>query len=89
MRQVNHFEIYMDKRTPLAIFMAATALLTTNALNPNNINAGEKGMGGLKEWTTDQEVDAESIPDKEAKKAAEKAKKSNICIPIGEGENCW
>ena len=24
-----------------------------------------------------------------AKKAAKKAKKENICIPIGEGENCW
>ena len=46
-------------------------------------------MGGLTEWSTDQDIDADSKPDEDAKKAKEKAKRSNICIPIGEGENCW
>ena len=53
--------------------------------------AGEKhgGMGGTKEWTTDQEADEDGKLDEAAQKAADKAKKSNVCIPIGEGENCW
>ena len=53
--------------------------------------AGEKhgDMGGLKEWTTDQETDEDGKLDEAAQKAADKAKKADICIPIGEGENCW
>ena len=31
----------------------------------------------------------ESTPDEGTKKATKKAKEKNICIPIGEGENCW
>ncbi|WP_320675037.1 hypothetical protein [Prochlorococcus sp. MIT 1341] len=79
----------MNKKTPVAIFMASCALLTANAMNPNLVKSGQNDMGGLKEWTTDQEIEAESTPDEDAKKNAKKAKKSNICIPIGEGENCW
>ena len=53
--------------------------------------AGENhsDMGGLKEWTTDQEADEDGKLDEAAEKAAKKAKKANLCIPIGEGENCW
>ena len=81
----------MPKKTPVGIFLAAAALLSTNAVSPEISMAGEKhkNMGGLKEWTTDQEVDEEGKLDKAAQKAAEKAKKANVCIPIGEGENCW
>tara|TARA_Y100001968_G_scaffold222511_1_gene205250 strand:- start:607 stop:852 length:246 start_codon:yes stop_codon:yes gene_type:complete len=81
----------MVKKSPVAIFMAATALLATTSMKSDLSFAGEKegGMGGLKEWTTDQGVDEESSLDEAAKKAAEKAKESDICIPIGEGENCW
>ncbi len=82
----------MGRKSPVAIFMAAAAILaTTNALDPNIADAGQKskGLGGLKEWTTDQDVDAKSKLDKDAKKAAKKAKEEDICIPIGEGENCW
>ena len=46
-------------------------------------------MGGLKEWTTDESVESEGKLDKAAKKAAKKAKEQDICIPVGEGENCW
>ena len=46
-------------------------------------------MGGLKEWTTDESVESEGTLDKAAKKAAKKAKEQDICIPVGEGENCW
>ena len=81
----------MTKNSPVAIFMAATAILASNALNTDISVAGEKHkkMGGLKEWTTDQPIEAKSTPDKEAAAAAKKAKEENICIPIGEGENCW
>ena len=81
----------MGKRSPVAIFMAATALLATSSLNSDFSKAGEDSneLGGLKEWTTDQKIDEESTLDEAAKKAAKKAKKSNVCIPVGEGENCW
>ena len=81
----------MGKKSPVAIFMAATALLATSSLKTEVGIAGEKhkDLGGLKEWTTDQAIEEESKLDEAAKKAAEKAKKSNVCIPIGEGENCW
>ena len=78
----------MGKKSPVAIFMAATALLANSALTTNPTRA-EEDMGGLKEWTTDQAIDAKSKLDKEAKAAAKKAKEEDICIPIGEGENCW
>ncbi len=81
----------MVKKTPVAIFMAATALLATNALDPRLgiANENKNELGGLKEWSTDQSIDAESTLDKDAKAAAKKAKQEDICIPIGEGENCW
>ena len=81
----------MPKKTPVGIFLAATAALATTAIIPENSIAGEKhgGMGGTKEWTTDQEANEDGKLDEAAQKAADKAKKSNVCIPIGEGENCW
>ena len=84
----------MQKKSPVAIFLAASTLLAANTLQPHQSFAGvtpdsDGTMGGLKEWTTDQDIDAESKLDEEAKKAKKKAKKSNICVPIGEGENCW
>ena len=81
----------MSSKTPIGIFLAASAALATTAIIPDHSIAGDKhgDMGGTKEWTTDQEVDEEGKLDEAAQKAAEKAKKSNVCIPIGEGENCW
>ena len=81
----------MAKKTPVGIFMAAAAALATTAIYPDPSFAGNKNkdLGGLKEWTTDQNVDEEGKLDEAAKKAADKAKKADICIPIGEGENCW
>ena len=79
----------MVKRSPVAIFMAATAIVATSSLQANIANAGQKGLGGLKEWTTDQSVDEESKLDEDAKAAKKKAEKEDVCIPIGEGENCW
>jgi hypothetical protein len=81
----------MPSKTPIGIFLAAAAALATNTIIPDNSIAGEKhgDMGGLKEWTTDQEADEDGKLDEAAQKAADKAKKADICIPIGEGENCW
>jgi len=81
----------MNKKTPAAIFLAATALLTLNSLDPDIGNSGQKGnkLGGLKEWSTDQAIEEDSKLDADAKAAAKKAKEEDICIPIGEGENCW
>ena len=81
----------MSSKTPIGIFLAASAALATTAIIPDHSMADEKhsDMGGTKEWTTDQEVDEDGKLDEAAQKAADKAKKADICIPIGEGENCW
>ena len=81
----------MPKKSPVGIFLAATATLATAAIIPDHSIAGDKhgDMGGTKEWTTDQEADEDGKLDEAAEKAAKKAKKANVCIPIGEGENCW
>ena len=81
----------MAKNSPIGIFLAAAAALSTNAMIPDSSMAGERNgdMGGLKEWTTDQDADEDGKLDEAAQKAADKAKKADVCIPIGEGENCW
>ena len=81
----------MAKKTTVGIFLAAVAAISTNAIIPDSTLAGDKNnkLGGLKEWTTDQDADEEGKLDEAAQKAADKAKKTNVCIPIGEGENCW
>ena len=71
------------------MFIAATSLLAITTADSSNVNAGEKDLGGLKEWNTDMSVDADFILDKDAQKLADEAAKSSMCIPIGEGENCW
>ena len=71
--------------SPVSIFLAATsALLAATALP-----AVSQESGGLKEWTTDQPVDAKSVLDSDAKDLMKKAEQEDICVPIGEGENCW
>ena len=75
----------MPRKSSIAIFIAATSALAISS----PINAGEQDLGGLKEWNTDMDVDADFILDDKAQEIADKAQKSNVCIPIGEGENCW
>ena len=75
----------MPKKSSIALFIAATSLLAIST----TVKAGESDIGGLKEWNTDMDVDADFILDKEAQKLADEAAKSSTCIPIGEGENCW
>ena len=78
----------MQSKTPIGIFLAAATALATNAIIPDTSLAHDD-CGGLKEWTTDQGAKEDGKLDAAAKKAAKKAKKANVCIPIGEGENCW
>ena len=75
----------MSKKSPIALFLAATSALTISS----SVNSGEKDLGGLKEWNTDMDVEADFILDSRAQELANEAKKSDVCIPIGEGENCW
>ncbi len=79
----------MGKRTPVAIFLAASALLSASTITPVATQGNEKDMGGLKEWTTDQSVDEEGELDESARKLKKEAEEEDYCIPIGEGENCW
>ena len=75
----------MSKKSSIALFIAATSALTISSA----VNSGESDIGGLKEWNTDMDVDADFILDEKAQELADKAQKSDVCIPIGEGENCW
>ena len=79
----------MKKRNSIAIFLAATSALAINTSEDFSLKAGENDLGGLKEWNTDMSLDADFILDEEAQKLADEAKNSNMCVPIGEGENCW
>ncbi len=79
----------MPKRSSIALFIAATSALAINTADSNNIKAGENDLGGLKEWNTDMPLEADFVLDANAQKIADEAAKSSMCIPIGEGENCW
>ena len=79
----------MSKRSSIALFIAATSLLAITNAESNNVKAGENDLGGLKEWNTDMPVDADFKLDARAQELADEAKTSDVCIPIGEGENCW
>ena len=79
----------MHKRSSLALFIAATSALSIAITEDIALKAEEKDMGGLKEWNTDMPIDADFKLDARAQQMADEAKKSDVCIPIGEGENCW
>ncbi len=75
------------KRSTLSVFLAGAAALSTAAATPAAL--ADIPTGGMQEWSTDQDIDAEAKKDSDAKKAAEKAAQEDLCVPIGEGENCW
>ena len=79
----------MNKKSSISLFVAATSALAISATSNSGLKAGENDLGGLKEWNTDMSIDADFILDEEAQRLADKAKKESVCIPIGEGENCW
>ena len=79
----------MSKKSSIAIFIAATSALAISTAENSNLKAEENDLGGLKEWNTDMPVNADFKLDAQAQKLADEAKTSDVCIPIGEGENCW
>jgi len=79
----------MSKKSSIAIFLAATSALAITTTETNSLKADENNMGGLKEWNTDMPIEADYLLDKDAQKLADEAAASSVCIPIGEGENCW
>ncbi len=79
----------MNKKSSISLFIAATSALAISTTNNSNLKAGESDLGGLKEWNTDMSIDADFVLDKDGQKLADEAAKSSVCIPIGEGENCW
>ena len=79
----------MYKKSSISLFIAATSALAISTTNNSNLKAGESDLGGLKEWNTDMALDADFILDDEAQRLADEAKKNSVCVPIGEGENCW
>ena len=79
----------MNKKNSIALFIAATSALALTTAGSSGLKADESDMGGLKEWNTDMALDADFILDEEAQKLADEATKASVCVPIGEGENCW
>ena len=79
----------MPKRSSISIFIAATSALAISTANTDSVKSGENDLGGLKEWNTDMALDADFKLDSRAQELADEAKKSSVCVPIGEGENCW
>ena len=75
----------MNKKSSISLFLAATSALAISS----SAKASEQDLGGLKEWNTDMSIVADFVLDKDAQKLADEAAKSSVCIPIGEGENCW
>ena len=79
----------MNKKSSITLFIAATSALAITTSDNFGLKADESDMGGLKEWNTDMAIEADFILDDEAQRLADKAKKESVCVPIGEGENCW
>tara|TARA_B100001248_G_scaffold6954_1_gene4785 strand:+ start:64 stop:303 length:240 start_codon:yes stop_codon:yes gene_type:complete len=79
----------MKRKNSISLFLAATSALAISAAETNNLKAEENDLGGLKEWNTDMPIEADFKLDAKAQELADKAEKSNVCVPIGEGENCW
>ena len=79
----------MNKKTSIALFLATTSVVALTSTGSSNLKAEESDLGGLKEWNTDMPIEADFILDEQAQKLADEASKASVCVPIGEGENCW
>ena len=76
----------MPRKSPVSVFIAAASVLIASG---SAQMSHAQGAGGLKEWNTDQGIDEKSKMDAEAKALQKKAEQEDVCVPIGEGENCW
>ena len=58
---------------------------------PNTLQQVAKNLlpniQGMEKWA--KSINADFKLDAKAQELADEAKNSDICIPIGEGENCW
>ncbi len=79
----------MNKKTSIALFLATTSVVALTSTGSSSLKAGESDLGGLKEWNTDMPIEADFILDEQAQKLADEAAEASVCVPIGEGENCW
>ena len=61
-------KVEMPKKSSIALFIAATSALAISS----PVNSGDNEMGGLKEWNTDMEIDADFVLDKEVNSNAPK-----------------
>ena len=77
------------QKSSIALFLAATSALAISYAENTNVKAAENDLGGLKEWNTDMPLDADFLLDARAQELAHVAKAASVCIPIGDGENCW
>tara|TARA_B100000401_G_C52560488_1_gene603038 strand:- start:49 stop:285 length:237 start_codon:yes stop_codon:yes gene_type:complete len=77
------------KKSSITIFLAATSALAISSAENTDLKAAENDLGGLKEWNTDMPINADYKLDARAQELADEAKESSVCVPIGEGENCW
>ena len=75
------------RKTPASILLAAAAALSAQAAVP--AFAEPIPQGGFQDWTTDQDIDEEAKPDSDLEALNQHAEQEEVCIPIGEGENCW
>jgi len=76
----------MPRKSPVSVFIAAASVLI--ASGSAQMSHAQSG-GGLKEWNTDQGIEEKSKMDDDAKALQKKAEQEDVCVPIGEGENCW
>ena len=82
---MNFWRWTMAKLSAVTVFLAASSLLLASA----DLPVVQAQDGGLKEWSTDQAVDEDSVMNEEAEALLKKAEQEDVCVPIGEGENCW
>ena len=75
----------MAKPSAVTVFLAASSLLLASA----DLPVVQSQYVGLKEWSTYQAVDEDSVMNEEAEALLKKAEQEDVCVPIGEGENCW
>ena len=76
----------MPRKSPVSVFIAAASVLIASGTAQMS---HAQGAGGLKELNTDQGIDEKSKMDADAKALQKKAEQEDVCVPIGEGENCW
>ena len=79
----------MNNKNSISLFLAATSAIALSTADSTVLKAEESDLGGLKEWNTDMSINADFILDEEAQRIADEAAKESVCVPIGEGENCW